>query len=618
MYKYEKIKSRIVWISDIHFRKEYAQDNEGKIDEKLTPFFESFLNILKKELETGAIDYFFLTGDIGFSGSIEDYQAFWGRFIKELYSFFSKEKSSQPFIPKIITIPGNHDFDRTDINPFEKFLTDYTSKQTTLDQQYEVFTETEFCKLFKNYSEFFSKEEKHRDGEKEIWNAFFKLDQAYKYANVYTDHRLFGYHVDEQKQLILVLLNSAWFSIGNKFNELLADSSNLKSIDFKKEEKELLEEIKKHTKVILDMKDRVTEYGNQIIGRDLFPTPNLIKTINENPEYIVITCMHHPQNWLSWGEVYDFKEDGEKAKDFALNKILSQTDILLTGHEHVPIIKKPESIDSLEGKRWHLKAGMFMEDQINVLQSNDYFEHSRFSVIDIDGNKYHFEERKYLYKRSKKHWVLFEEKPEKYPLNQKSRLMTQERKEEIQLHLPDFDIQKFFKARYEGKNYNFEKQESNEEYQVYRINNTSCSDIRYCILPLTADFLNKYFLPDNFINHFVDDLIALPDNAGKIVAIHFLWPDILIKDDLFSEYITPPKGKGFEFVFEKISRYSATLFNKFRHLYFSRFEMSENSEKSSSGSIPSIEFQKVMNVRFTNEPLPFWTVKHYCQKITEN
>jgi hypothetical protein len=368
------------------------------------------------------------------------------------------------------------------------------------------------------------------------------------------------------------------------------------------------------------MKDHIGEYGNQITGRDVFPKSWLKELTKTKPGYLIITCMHHPQNWLSWGEVYDYKDQGANSTDFTLYQILEQTDILLTGHEHVPIIKMPENIDGPNGNRWHLKAGMFMEDQIDVLQGEDYFEHSRFSILDIDCEGYTFCESKYLYNKYTKKWNPYAPIKDitktSYPLKKKTGSMTKAYKKEISKRIKDFDVEQFLKNRYYNKTPQVEKIIQEKNYCIYKTKDINGSDeVRYCIIPFTSKFKKTDFLPISFpYKHFVDDILTKEPVYDQVIKIHFIWPDVLVNDNIFNGYISPGENQTFETVFGDITRYSTLIFNKFRDVYFSRFERfyEENSRKNTHPKTQSIDFKLVKNVRFINEVIPFWIFKRYC------
>lgn len=626
MYLSEGIKCRILWLSDIHYRgdKYYGNRAPSRVKERLKILFNSFFDRIVEIQGKQPIDYIFLTGDIGFSGSYSDYQSFWKAFISPLHTALSKKiKGTNALLPKIVTIPGNHDIDRKDVAQFENFLSGYNSVQSNLEQQYEHFNRKDYrnsyLDLFKNYSQFFSNCKGKKGHAAVEWKNLFHIDISKQ--EKYADKRLYGYFVDDERQLIIVLLNSAWFSIGDEFNKLLVNDK-LKRIEINeikensttitKLVKYLNERTEKHLNEILKMKDMIAEYGNQIIGRDLFPIVELKETIAEKPEYVVITCMHHPQNWLSWGESYNYREKPNSPQKGTLNKIIDNTDILLTGHEHVPITKMPEMID-VNDSRWHIKAGMFMEDKIDVIDNNkDYFEHSRFSVLDIDLDKYRFTEQRYLFDKDRNEWCLLSssntsENTNYLPLRKKSRLMNRTLKKELLSKISFFDIEKFLRKRYEESSYLKESKIYSNFIQASFRNKADPSEIRICIFPTATDFKEKLYLPNPFKDHFLDPIISMSLRKRKKIKVHFIWPDFLLNESLFEKYYSCNSSEKIEESYGEIKRFSDMLFNKFRHHYFARFENESNE------NMPNIDFQSIKGVRFIGEVIPFWKFRRYCK-----
>lgn len=628
----EDANTRIVWISDIHLRSGY----KGSCDKKLKSFIDAFLFKLESEINLSKpVHYFFITGDIAFSGHRVDYDFFWEWFIVPLHSLYARLKKENPNItfPKFITIPGNHDISWDSTAQFSSLLNSFNSQKKYFHQQNELLkdnSEQSFYKSFENYTNAFTnRDSTYQNKNLEIWNDFFCLDSFPESS--YKERRLFGHLVDFNRKLIIVLINTAWFSIGEKFNDLLVENFLSKYPPPKKIfrcflNRMYLPGVNKHyvnqTKKILEIKDKIVEYGNQITGREIFDTDKLEEVVRANPDFTVITCMHHPVNWLSWGEIYDYGEESTKANEFSLNIILDNTDILLTGHEHVPVDKMPERIDK-DGKiKWHIKAGMFLEDQIDVKQNEPYFEHSRFSIVDIYPNNIppKFQEKRFLLKKQGRKYEWHHISKKDYPNNEnsysfemrlKKGLLNEINKSDIISNLKHFDISSFLNLRYNISGvtaFNPIILKDTTGYKIFKAETDK--EIRYCILPLTVKFAEEFLPASNRLSekYFIDiDIMKKVHPPDKPEKVHIIWPDILINNRLSNKYMNSEENHLI--IFTEISQYCNMLFNKFRHLYFGRFDSQEK---------PLLPFERVQNVSFIIEPLPFWIVKRYCNLNNHN
>ncbi len=606
----EITKAKIVWVSDIHLRGSYSKDKRAV--DKLDSAYKAFLKKISEEQEIAPIDYVFLTGDIGFSGSVEDYNYFWEWFITPLYDYYldASKKQIQIKFPKIIVIPGNHDISWDSTVHFEKYLTSYNTNTGNFKERNELIANTssrpDFIKSFKHYTESFSRSSGSSVKSAQIWEKFFDLSNLEVSAD-YNTERLFGFVIDHNKKLIIILLNTSWFSIGVKFNELLI-TENITSVESKINFWDKITMLKKgldnfffkayskQAKSLLAKKERIVEYGNQIIGRDIYPTPHLMEAINKNPEYIIISCMHHPMNWLSWNELNSY--DKSDSEDFTLNKILSKTDLLLTGHEHLPIFQKPVLLTN-NSKGYHLMAGMFMEDQINAGEGQKSFSHSRFSILDIDVDEYKVIEKRFLFNNlaTGTAWVKQNDDYD-LPLAKKKKYLTEARALFLKNSISKFDVVKFLETR---MNWSGLKKEfitsTDSNYIVYKL--LSPTGCRFCVLPLTQDFL-EIILPNKYPDHFfIDELVSKIHDQE--VTIHFIWLDLLINADLTNNYYA--ERIDHDINFGHINSYSDMLFNKFRHKYFERF---------CDPDFKQVDFNTVKEVKFVNQPLPYWVFSRYC------
>ena len=625
---YQNINCKLVWVSDIHLRGTYRDSNN--VPNKLQNLYEAFLNTIKVEEVGKPIDYFLLTGDIGFAGSEEDYAYFWDWFIVPLHEYYESlnKGNSERGYPKFIVIPGNHDISWGDTSHFKEYLKTFNSSEKKFKKKNKtLFDDTNskeggqrFFKAFISFTNRFGFSEKNEKNT--IWNDFFNLKDIIlennvtitKYpANNYNTNRLFGYLKDDKNKIIFVLVNTAWYSIGVQFNTLLAAGLKKPQEPSAVTPEFIFDYYRAELASILEKKEVIVEYGNQIIGRDIFPIVELEKIISDNPEYVVITCMHHPLNWLNWNELYDY--NNKKYKDFTLNKILDKSNILLTGHEHLPISQCADNIPP-DRKGWHFKAGMFMEDQIDVSEDDIYFEHSRFSILsietDIDKDESTVTENKYLYNREYMTWES-RDKGEKKPLSVQGKQLKDAKIGELVKEVPKFNIKKFLADRLEvyESDWIFESIDlSDTNYIAWKC--TYDKKLRICIIP-TKESFSEILLPSPFPKDYFLDKILLASKPAEyeIVTIHFIWLDLLVNKELTNDY---NNGGVVHFEsFTKIYNYSDYYFNRFRHHYFDRFRSDNNQQKKAENQSNNPDFKSVKDLRFVNQPVPYWVFKKYCE-----
>lgn len=401
-------KFKILWLSDIHLRKSYIPldglDSEIKktdkqiseLEDKRDPNLwgdtinslksdklkleserdtrkkkykavEKFFNELKSVITTeGGFDYIIISGDLAFSGDSTEYQL--------LHDLLLKEYSNTP----IITIPGNHDCNWDSIPKFLDRL-DASSFEERFNRKNDLLTDNikEFIEAFNPYSDYC----RRYHYSEAIKNKFLE-EKGMEYIFPDKDNPLCGLIRDTNKQINFVLLNSAWFCFGAKYNDKLIDSF-----------KNLLDS-PKNLRRLLNAKALVIEQGGLIVGRGQLDF--IINKLEEKPDWFTIVIMHHPLHWLEWGEQYNYSNKGVEEKN--LRKILKRSDLFLTGHEHIPI---SSSYDIIEDKYVNLKAGMFLEDNIATNEDDSIHPHNRFSIIVKD---HEVIERKFLYYKDENTW----------------------------------------------------------------------------------------------------------------------------------------------------------------------------------------------------------------------
>ncbi len=57
----------------------------------------------------------------------------------------------------------------------------------------------------------------------------------------------------------------------------------------------------------LKEKEFITEYNTYMNGIHLMDTEALRKVLTDYPDFAVVTCMHHPMNWLAQRILYVYR-----------------------------------------------------------------------------------------------------------------------------------------------------------------------------------------------------------------------------------------------------------------------------------------------------------------------
>lgn len=348
----------ILWLSDIHYHKEYA---DKVYHSNLKIYLDGFLLYIKN-LQTD-YDYILLSGDIAQSGEVEDYELFNTDVLTHLHNLFPSAK--------LLVVPGNHDVSRNGISFIEDFINSTEKRDAFLKNK-----KTDFFEVFSPYS-----------------NHFTKNSNVSPNSSVtYKEHLLFGYVLDKINKTIIILLNSAWYSVGDIFLEYYINEN----LSLDKEPKDVIREIKKIT----------SEYGFQTLGLDVInEVQEIVDLLNTYPEFLTITTMHHPINWF-------VKEDQITVDKNRFHQIKRFTDLLLTGHEHVYLEHPVEYINN--GNILHIKAGCFSdfskEDRekngVNLLNPFQ-IQNNWFSTLKINTKKRTVKQVKHYYDINKNQWKEF-------------------------------------------------------------------------------------------------------------------------------------------------------------------------------------------------------------------
>ncbi len=330
-------------ISDIHLKESYAGDGH-QVRKVFDSFQQQFLTIHAKE----PIDCVVISGDLSFKGDIDEFTK-----LKEILD---------DIVPKhipILSVVGNHDV-HWDI------LKGVLGQGRELPELFKIekkeFFKGKFNQVFKNFENQFIKGMKNRLHDKNF---------AYEKG-----HFAGYYHFPENKVLFL-LLNSSWKSfgpgvVGEYYDSYVSDFGD----------KEIRKELKDFV-----IGDKLSQRGKQsyFLNPNYYPFWNDINTIKESyPETRIVTVAHHPPSWLEWDEQFS-KTEGA---DVRLDGLLEISDILITGHEHVPMTSEPIKLP----KGCHnVQMGSFLDYHFIENEENETtasrFPNNWFSVLKLKSFK---------------------------------------------------------------------------------------------------------------------------------------------------------------------------------------------------------------------------------------
>ena len=596
----------ILWISDIHFSVNYEESL--KTDE-FNSYLRKFRNVIAGLLQGSpkmCFDYIFLTGDLAQAGIKVDYDFLFDQLIAPLLDLFLAEGGT---LPKVVTIPGNHDVDWGNTGFLTTYLNSIVPVLNKDEDRSAYFADQpdKFYALFNDYQEFINVTIPTCNGGK--YKEFFNFNspQEFIISPNYATSRLQGYLIDHAKGLIIVLLNTAWFSLGGRFNELFAGET-AGDTDWTSENR--LDKIKD----ILKKKDYISEYNNQITGINLFEYSGLMSLFEKHKDYFVITCMHHPQNWLQWSEVYSYNPDKPENAN-RLNSILSHSNLILSGHEHVPRNVKATRISN---SCIALKSGCFLFDnqhkQLNL--ANGWF-----SVLRINTNKAIIVQDKHYFNHlaPSKNWELNEESD-----TEVHRLAKKNNGYNI-----DIDRSKRFAALFSA--FNEEKLKrflSSKLDDTVTVTNVSAVDIggnEYFLIykVLRSDHEELCFVAKRTSVYwymttpgFFELADSLHEGLGKgIKIIRFVILDQFVDTPDTTNLSDKEQFRFDNFTIDQkihqIVNFADSMFDIFRYQFFVRFE----------GALPGIEeeekaqrFKHYNDLQFINCVVPFFVAENFWIK----
>lgn len=369
------IKYKILWLSDIHYTIYDKDNDEISIKKFLQSFFDT-CEIIKKDQQ---IDFVIITGDLAQSGSLKEYNKLKIDLLDPLFNIFKNAE--------LLIIPGNHDVSRDKIKYFEKYFNKNQHKQSNLDF---IKNNPDIEKVFENYSNSF-KDYKHiPTGSSEQ----------------YKEKLYHGFYHSRSKNTIFSLLNSSWLSFGEESLKYYFENDKHKEKDTQQ--------------IVKDISNRANEYGNQVIGLNIFSEIDLLKKhITNYNDHLVLTAIHHPINWLTWSERIDYLGDNE-----GFFYLKNNTDILLCGHEHVPKDYYAEYYN--DNKSLMIFSGCFIELKYEEVEEDEKrkkylsypdFNNSSFNILTINSTKRNILQQKYHYDINEKTWINNKEYNKEYKLN---------------------------------------------------------------------------------------------------------------------------------------------------------------------------------------------------------
>ncbi|MGC4038401.1 MAG: metallophosphoesterase [Chitinophagaceae bacterium] len=569
--------SKILWISDIHFALSFGAVSNR---DELAKCISQFLQLVKESRNADEpIDYIILSGDLAQSGTKEDYDCFWSMLLKPLLDEFLAGGAGTP--PRVLAIPGNHDVNWGNGEFFNEYLAEITDKKRKDYPSRNEFLEKkkkQFFALFGDYSQFLLSLREIDAGK---YRSFFDFTGTELIVESgYSDHCLFGCIIDRKKQLVFVLLNSAWYSLGVQFDVLLADKI-VNEPDFKKGPDAAF--IKRK----LIEKEAITEYGTQITGVDLLEFEKLKQAFSDYPDFTIITCMHHPPSWLSTSEYHNPDNEG-KSYAIKFRSILRTSDLYLTGHEHIAVNAEPETIAN---QTTHLRAGCFLTYDNKAIPFKDNW----FSILEIIPYQGKLNQYRINYIKKESTWKFNEsENRQLLPLTKRNDqyTLTQRRRDAI------------FNSSVRPKDKFFAYLQSqeiirapNDDLQLlhsfddglFDFYSSGTGPIEYYLVAKKA--FSYIDLPAKF-SEWLEGILLKDGKPDPIVR--FIVPDVFIQVDSAGPYSAPTIRRSD--VLKSLIRKADISFDRFRHEFFVRYEQAGGVEK----------LNVLQNLRLVNHIVPYW------------
>ena len=635
--------AKILWISDIHFSENYERLEESE----LTGYLTKFIQRVENQHEPGnPFDYIFLTGDIAQAGTREDYKVFNKLFLYPLLNRFLELKDTRRLpIPLLVVIPGNHDVKWGNT----RFLKTYLDKvDPAVDRRadptdYLTDHVADFTNLFNDYSDFLDELKRHSR-----YKVFFEREDAESIiiSDSYRQNGLFGYIIDKRHRLFIILINSAWYSQGANFAGMLAmrqifDSELYDAVEkvkawrmenqakysemaeyftgisdsqpwcgphlSKSKEKgasapDEIIRLYDHFKAVFDKIDYLTEYSNQITACRLLEFQQWREELDNYKDYCIISCMHHPLNWLRWDEQYAHNADATQSASI-LREILKASDLLITGHEHLPV----DTERGMAGDTIHLKGGCFLNDnqhkRINL-------SHCWYSVLSLDNIKPVVWHERFSYKKAagyvENSWMPVG-RMQAIPLSKKNDRfkLTAPRKNEVTSYLNLVDNKKletYFRNRKwiegDGALIEIEKRES---HSILEHHSTGGAN-RLLIFARSTAFYKEISQPGylGLLNSFLQLRPGLVDQR-----VLFVVPDIFVNESLTKLYESEQHCRSD--IRDRIVKAADVKFDEFRCNFYLQFEPILPGDP-----LPGLNnLKSLQHLKFVNVVIPYYDIHPY-------
>lgn len=355
---------KFLWLSDIHYI------GDGKYKGYETKAFD----FVKEKIEDAFIEYegilyILLSGDLAFSGGIDKSDKNINQYtqLKNQISICANKYKNRI---RVSVCPGNHD---VSWNSFKEMYKNTILENSNwadsivkiFDNRYDKksenesyhFSKTNFLSLFSEFSKSLSYTgiKSSLDSNVDpsqldqiLKNNIFVIekDENLELSKEYFDTALEGFIIDKSNEVIFIIVNTAWYSIGESLEIFL---NNFKEIS-KFEQGEIIKIIKASQ-----------EYGKSFTGFCHPESEKLVNEIKEKlskfPHFTKICMMHHPLEWLDWKEKESYNNDHGSWLITPLIEIIKQCDLLLTGHVHPSRISRSELLYSNVN---HLRGPLFL------------------------------------------------------------------------------------------------------------------------------------------------------------------------------------------------------------------------------------------------------------------
>ena len=373
---------RILSLSDIHYKIDFSTN------QLVTDFFLSFKRKIDELNEESKIDVCVIAGDLAYSGDSGQYIGL----IKKLRECISED------IP-ILAVPGNHD---VNWNHLQSALS-----KKKLNDLFDIPEKEIISDLFAGSSKF-----------AKVFNDFFhvfhgQINKGCNFQNnsikyQFSEEMQGGFCFFEKEKVLLLLINSSWYSFGPGVIKSFFDSEFEDINDSDK--------IKESIRGYLD--GQLSQIGKQSYFLDYIPfIDEILDIVSKNEDIRIISFAHHPISWLKWDERFNTSDDNK----WNVGELLNLTHLHITGHIHNPV----QAPSIMNNKSYHLNNGAFLdytfiENSKNKIPQSK-FPNSYFTIIDIENAAFNYSSflfdaktKDKLKKKYSYNWTVFNTDSNKY------------------------------------------------------------------------------------------------------------------------------------------------------------------------------------------------------------